>query len=318
MRPKIISCKNISRSLLYNEQKVTNGQAECLLAANFLKEPSRLSFEDKLGRFRRRMELNDKVYTNQHITLNFDPTDELSNEKMRDIARDYMKGIGFEHQPYLVYRHLDAGHPHCHIVTTHVKANGDPIELYKIGEKQSEQTRLDLELRYGLTTKEKKQQMRKAQDLSQTAQKVIYGQKSLARAVSAVVEHVTKHRRFTTFEQYNEILRTYNVEAWCGRENTKLNRDHGLLYRILDENGKYRGVPLKASFFDCKPTLKNINKLCAANITLKIEEEAGLLSQEEQQQEQQRLSPFLERLREREKEELSDEPQQRHRIRHSF
>jgi hypothetical protein len=28
-----------------------------------------------------------------------------------------MDKIGFGDQPYLVYRHLDAGHPHIHIVT---------------------------------------------------------------------------------------------------------------------------------------------------------------------------------------------------------
>src|SRR5271169_5167501 len=108
MRPKIMPCHNIARSLTYNEQKVTLEKAELLTAANFLKEGSRLTLADKLHRFEQRMELNDRVSTNLHITLNFDPQDKLSNDQMKKIAGLYMKEIGFAHQPYLVYRHNDA------------------------------------------------------------------------------------------------------------------------------------------------------------------------------------------------------------------
>ena len=31
-----------------------------------------------------------------------------------------MEQIGFGDQPYLVYQHNDAGHPHIHIVTTRI------------------------------------------------------------------------------------------------------------------------------------------------------------------------------------------------------
>ena len=44
----------------------------------------------------------------------------LNKEKLCAIAETYMKAIGFEKQPYLVYRHYDAGHPHIHIVSTNI------------------------------------------------------------------------------------------------------------------------------------------------------------------------------------------------------
>ena len=138
-------CKQIAKTLQYNEEKLTQGTAECILAANFLKDVSRLTPQDKLHCFQRRMALNERVTTNQHITLNFDPLDKLSNEQMQQIAKRYMKEIGFERQPYLVYRHYDAGHPHCHIVTTHVRPDGSPIEQYNIGRNQSEKARLSIE-----------------------------------------------------------------------------------------------------------------------------------------------------------------------------
>src|ERR1700754_5079350 len=160
MRPKITSSNSIARSLTYNEQKLTLGKAECLTAANYLKDADQLTYAEKLHRLQHRMELNEAVKTSQHITLNFDPSDQLSNEKMKLIADRYMKEIGFENQPYLVYRHHDAGHPHCHIVTTHVCSNGDPIEMYNIGKDRSEQARLRIEREFQLTTAEMKQRLR--------------------------------------------------------------------------------------------------------------------------------------------------------------
>ena len=103
--------RSIKRSICYNENKVTQNQAECLYAANFLKDTDRLTIDDKLLRFERRQQLNERVTTSLHITLNFDPADTLPDEKMRRIATLYMEKIGFEKQPYLVYRHHDAGHP---------------------------------------------------------------------------------------------------------------------------------------------------------------------------------------------------------------
>ncbi len=276
MRPKITTSRSIARSLTYNELKVTQGRAECLQAANFLKDLPRLTPADKLHCFKRRMELNENVRTSLHITLNFDPSDQLSNEKMKNIAGCYMKEIGFERQPYLVYRHHDAGHPHCHIVTTHVRPNGDPIELFNIGRNQSEKAKQRIESEFQLVTAEKKQEplqqlqqaLRQQQQAGQI-KKVKYGESSTTRSVSRVLEHVTENYRYTSLKQLNAVLKLYNVEAYRGREDSKLYQRRGLLYRVLDEHGKYIGVPLKASFFDCKPTLDNLEKKMVQNQALK-------------------------------------------------
>lgn len=271
MRPKITPCRNIAKSLTYNERKVTLGIAECLEAANFLKTLPHLSFEDKLRRFEKRMDLNERVCTNQHITLNFDPSDRLSNDQMKKITKQYMKDIGFERQPYIVYRHKDAGHPHCHIVTTHVQKDGDPMELYNIGRNQSEKARQRIEAEFGLVTAEMKKKMRELQQKVDGVQKIRYGESSLARSMSTILEHVTENYKYTSLEELNTILRLYNVEAYRGREGSQLYQNRGLLYRALDEHGKYIGVPLKASFFDCKPTLNNLEMKFELNRSLKLE-----------------------------------------------
>ena len=112
MVAKIIISKNISKALNYNEQKVQNGQAECIHAENFLQEKDDMNFYDKLERFTDLITLNERSKTNAlHISLNFDTSEKLSAQKLTNIAKTYMHKIGFGDQPYLVYQHYDAGHP---------------------------------------------------------------------------------------------------------------------------------------------------------------------------------------------------------------
>ena len=49
-----------------------------------------------------------------------------------------MNKIGFVEQPFLVYKHEDAGHPHIHIVSTTIKGDGSRINTHNIGRNQSE------------------------------------------------------------------------------------------------------------------------------------------------------------------------------------
>ena len=64
-----------------------------------------------------------------HISLNFDASDKLSQNELKEIADKYVKEIGFGEQPYLVYQHHDSGHPHIHIVTTNIRNDGSRIGL---------------------------------------------------------------------------------------------------------------------------------------------------------------------------------------------
>ena len=276
MRPKIAAVRHLRRSIAYNEQKVTTGAAERLAAGNFLKEVPDLTAADMQRRIQRRMELNARVTTSLHITLNFDPQDELSNYRMERIARTYMQEIGFGRQPWVAWRHEDAGHPHCHIVTTHVREDGDPIDLYNIGRNQSERARANIEAEFHLITAETKKEQRQVQrrlpdDELRAPRPLIYGEQPLARGISGIVEYVAEKYRYTSLEEFNLALRPYNVEADAGTPGTKLYQDRGLLYRALDKDGHYIGRPLKASFFDTHPTLENLEEKFAQNLVQKLE-----------------------------------------------
>jgi hypothetical protein len=80
MVARINTGKSISKALNYNEKKVQQGQAELLLAHNFLKEAGQMTFYDKLRSFEKLTSLNERATTNTlHVSLNFDPSEKLAN-----------------------------------------------------------------------------------------------------------------------------------------------------------------------------------------------------------------------------------------------
>ncbi|MEI9911585.1 MAG: relaxase/mobilization nuclease domain-containing protein [Bacteroidota bacterium] len=86
--------------------------------------------------------LNERTTTNTlHVSLNFDSPEILDNEKLVVIAKTYMERIGFGEQPYLVYRHHDAGHPHIHIVSTNIRRDGSRISMHNMGQNESEESK---------------------------------------------------------------------------------------------------------------------------------------------------------------------------------
>ncbi len=136
----------ISKALNYNENKVKEGKAECISAGNYPIKTEDLSFNQKLKRLSKQAALNESVTCNSvHISLNFDPSEKLSQELLKEISNQSMEKIGFGEQTYLVYEHHDAGHPHVHVVTTNIKADGRRIELHNLGRNQSEKARKEIE-----------------------------------------------------------------------------------------------------------------------------------------------------------------------------
>jgi hypothetical protein len=162
--------------LNYNEQKLNQKLADCILAVNYPKDTENLNFYQKLNRLTHQAALNPNVKRNSlHISLNFHPSEKLKAESLKEIAESYMTKIGFDDQPYLVYAHYDAGHPHLHIVTTNIQNNGKRIELHNIGKNQSEKARKEIERKFKLVRADD-HKLRQAYLIKPVqAQKVIYG-----------------------------------------------------------------------------------------------------------------------------------------------
>jgi hypothetical protein len=70
------------------------------------------------------------------------------------------------------------------------------------------------------------------------------------------VQTVTAQYIFTTVGELNAILKQYNVFAETGKKGSRTAENRCLYYRVLDADGKPKGVPIKASDLPGKPTLK--------------------------------------------------------------
>lgn len=259
---KITSPDSLQRALNYNEKKVQKGQAECIHAGNYLLSPEQMNFNQKMERMAELNALNERTRkTNTlHISLNFDPSEKHSNEKLGAIANSYMEKIGFGDQPYLVYRHDDAGHPHIHIVTSTIREDGQRIDTYNIGRNQSEKARKEIERDFGLVKAGQKKDQSTDKILAVDVRKVQYGKVETKRSIQNVLEVVIPQYKYTSLEELNAVLRQYNITADRGDENGRIYQKGGLMYSLLDEKGNKTGIPVKASTFHNKPTLANLEK----------------------------------------------------------
>jgi len=245
--------------LNYNENKVRNNNASLIHAGNFLGETSDLDFYQKKKIFQNRNDLNLRSKVNMlHVSLNFDPSEIFSNQKLSVIADAYMEGIGFAEQPYLVYKHEDAGHPHIHIVSSLITANGKRIRTQNLGRNQSEKTRKEIEREFHLIKADGRRTLEHlAAPLN--AKKILYGKPFRTKqAMQNVLQYVLKEYTFTSLPELNAILRLYNMHADRGSKNSRVFKSGGLVYRVLDENKNKAGVPIKASDFYFKPTLSSL------------------------------------------------------------
>jgi len=248
---------SVHRIFNYNENKVKEGVAACIRAENYPLDADEMSLKMKLNFLLKRMELNENVKRNSlHISLNFDPSEtDLSIEKLIEISKVYMQNLGFGDQPYLVYQHHDAGHPHLHVVTTNIKADGSRIDLHHLGIRMSEPARKAIEKEFGLVVAEA-QKKQKNQLKPVSVVKALYGKSQTKMAIQNVLEAVLNQYRYTSLPELNTVLKQYNVMAERGSENSRVYQHKGLLYRILDADGNLIGVPIKASKFYNQPTLK--------------------------------------------------------------
>src|SRR5690554_1576644 len=94
--------------------------------------------------------LNPRLKKNTyHTSLNFAQGESVSNEKMLAVAREYMEQMGFDDNPYFIFRHHDSNHPHCHILALRTKFDGSTVSDSN-NYKRSEKIVRQLERKYGL------------------------------------------------------------------------------------------------------------------------------------------------------------------------
>lgn len=119
--------------------KVISGSSFSGTVGYVMKEESRIleaegvmppEVKDMVQDFKDQTMLNPRLKnTVGHISLSFSPKDapRMTDALMTQIAKEYMQKMGITDTQYLLVRHLDQPHPHCHLVYNRVGNNGQTI-----------------------------------------------------------------------------------------------------------------------------------------------------------------------------------------------
>ena len=235
---------NLYGALSYNQEKIDAGLGKILEANRiFVPADGQFSVGDCMRDFERAMP--PQVTTTRgiiHISLNPRPEDKISDDQLADIGREYMEHLGFGGQPYMIFKHEDIDRQHLHIVSTRVRGDGTLISDKNNYEKSKKITD-DLEKKYGLHPKDKKQG--EAWQLSQ----VDASRSDLKKQVANVVKPLATMYKFQSFGEYRALLSLYNIGVEKVEGDNQGHKYTGLVYSALDADGNCVGKPLKSSLF---------------------------------------------------------------------
>lgn len=146
MIAKQIKGKDFYGVLAYNEKKVEQGEGH-VLDTN-ISHGKTVDMTQEFNMVRQlRPRLGKAVY---HVSLNLPYEDKLDDDKFVTLGTDYLKGMGFDDNQYIIYRHSDQEHEHIHIIANRVKFSGKVVNDSRDYER-SERLVRKLEIKYGLS-----------------------------------------------------------------------------------------------------------------------------------------------------------------------
>lgn len=239
----------------YNEEKIRQGQAIGLAAPGFHRDMDRLSLADKHQRFLGRLELNRRVQRPVlHASVNFHPKDVLTDDTLRELGLSYLKALGLQDQPALLYRHLDAAHPHLHLLTVLIRRDGSLKNPFHAARHQAQLCCRRLEARYGLRSPDAPMAGFLPDAFREGAPG--YGRHPTAESINRVVGAQLEVLRADSLDAFSAVLRLHGVHLIQGSEESFLRRHHGLMYQLLSADGRPVGVPVAASRLELKPVRK--------------------------------------------------------------
>ncbi|HEX7870802.1 MAG TPA: relaxase/mobilization nuclease domain-containing protein, partial [Chryseobacterium sp.] len=112
----------------YNDKKVEKGKGELMLMKNFPSFINENSKAEDVKNYLKSISKNDKVRKPQFHAVISTKFQEHSKDELKNIAEDFMNGMGYRQQPFIVVFHNDTENNHVHIVSTRVdKQTGKKI-----------------------------------------------------------------------------------------------------------------------------------------------------------------------------------------------
>ena len=243
MIAKISATENLGGAIGYNFKKVEKGEASILLTQGL--------FQNKEGTYTMaevfadmQAVIPEKCRTKKmvfHCSLNPHPDEKLSNETLTQIAKEYMKALGYGMQPYIVFKHNDIAREHIHIVSLRVNGEGKKIND-KFEKRRSKQITDALERKFGLipSSKVTDKAMKETPKIDTT-------RGNIKEQVASTLRMVLKHYKFCSLGELNAILSRYHLAVEEVKTEFRGKKYDGLVYVPTDDKGDKVGTPIHAS-----------------------------------------------------------------------
>jgi hypothetical protein len=207
------------------------------------------NLKEVTGQFEDVGKLNPKL-TNKvmHITLSFPPRETLSQGKLREIADECAKKMGYEKNQSIVIVHNDTKHQHMHIVVNRVGYDGKTVSDSNNYKKISDFCR-EMENKYKLQRVDSPRKYQSKEQRSEPRQ-----DKRKDKLKSDIRDVLNLSKSYTEFEK---IMKNFGYEVIKGRGVAF--RDRQKVYT----KGSQVGYPLTKieKIWDSKAKSKAINLL---------------------------------------------------------
>ena len=243
MIAKISATENLGGALGYNFKKVEKGEASILLAHGLYQNKEEHYtmaevFADMQALIPEKCRTKKTVF---HCSLNPHPDEKLSDERLTQIAKEYMETLGYGNQPYIVFKHNDIAREHIHIVSLRVDSRGQKIND-KFEKRRSKKITDALEKRFGLIPSSKV-----ADKAVEETPQIDTTQGNIKEQVASALRMVLKHYKFCSLGELNAILSRYHLAVEEVKMEFRGKKYDGLVYVPTDDKGGKVSTPINAS-----------------------------------------------------------------------
>ena len=243
MIAKISSTENLGGALGYNFKKVQHNEA-AVLCVNELRKGFDGTFQMDKVLADMQKAIPEQCRTKKtvfHCSLNPHPDEKLSDERLTQIAKEYMEALGYGNQPYIVFKHNDIAREHIHIVSLRVDSQGRKINDRYEGRRSKKITDA-LEKKYNLIPSSKV-----SERTTTETPKVNVVQGNIKEQVANTVRSAMKHYTFCSLGELNAVLRKYNLAVEEVKTEYRGKQYDGLVYVPTDDKGNKVSTPIHAS-----------------------------------------------------------------------
>ena len=198
-----------------------------------------------------------------HTSLSFAKEDNISNDKMGEIAQKFMEKAGFslENNQFIIIKHNDKDHRHCHIVANRVGFNGRTVSDFYFKSKTVQWAK-ELEKEYGLTQVQDIAKIRK----TEKSKEFTPDKEQLKETISKTLES----KGISSLEELSLKLREKGVEMEI-LKHSKTGKEYGVNFKV--GGNTYKGSDLgkkfayKALYSNLSPALKIATKIISKGIS---------------------------------------------------